>query len=395
MARPIGRVSVLAIAALCSAAGRAWIAGGWSPGRQCDGSSHALRALPRVDRAKPKLRREDQLPEAKTWRELRRDPRFDHSPGSKWRTQLLPQEESQDPKRIQISLVKSQSIQRLLYLLDAGDMERWTPVNLATAWHRLAKFSRNEDRNDQPEEREMHVRELQRRLTQVILGVGPEAFDARGISSLFYAWGIMRFKSKLIKPFCINARKRLDEFDPQSIANMVFGIGLLGLKGEARILDAVGKNVPSRLDEFHPEEVTSMVYSLGRLGYAPAGGLLEAMGDYVIDRLDDFNPVQLTKIAVAACELDFKKTRLMFALWNHIARHIKLYSIHQILLLVRTAAQMRLKHVKFTKAATAEVMARLKDLGRDARLSQIMDNLKILQKLAGKSAKSTAASSEE
>ncbi|CAE7480190.1 unnamed protein product, partial [Symbiodinium sp. CCMP2592] len=99
----------------------------------------------------------DQLPEAKTWRELRRDPRFDHSPGSKWRTQLLPQEESQDPKRIQISLVKSQSIQRLLYLLDAGDMERWTPVNLATAWHRLAKFSRNEARKEQPEEREMHA----------------------------------------------------------------------------------------------------------------------------------------------------------------------------------------------------------------------------------------------
>ncbi|OLQ07296.1 hypothetical protein AK812_SmicGene9334 [Symbiodinium microadriaticum] len=42
MARPIGRVSVLAIAALCSAAGRAWIAGGWSPGRQCDGSSHDM-----------------------------------------------------------------------------------------------------------------------------------------------------------------------------------------------------------------------------------------------------------------------------------------------------------------------------------------------------------------
>eukprot|EP00439_Symbiodinium_sp_Y106_P063246 s2497_g9.t1 len=208
------------------------------------------------------------------------------------------------------------------------------------------------------------VRELQRRLTQVILDVGPEAFDARGISSLFYAWGIMRFKSKLIKPFCINARKRLNEFDPQSIANMVFGIGLLGLKGEARILDAVGKNVPSRLDEFHPEEVTSMVYSLGRLKYAPAGGLLEAIGDYVIDRLDEFNPVQLTKIAVAACELDFKKNRLMLVLWNDIARKIKLYSIHQILLLVRTAAQMRLKHVKFTKAATAEVMARLKDLGR-------------------------------
>ncbi|CAE7698222.1 unnamed protein product [Symbiodinium sp. CCMP2592] len=106
--------------------------------------------------------------------------------------------------------------------------------------------------------RKRDVRELQRRLTQVILEVGPEAFDARGISSLFYAWGIMRFKSKLIKPFCINARKRLNEFDPQSIANMVFGIGLLGLKGEARILDAVGKNVPNRLDEFHPEEVTSM-----------------------------------------------------------------------------------------------------------------------------------------
>eukprot|EP00913_Durusdinium_trenchii_P001358 g1255.t1 len=88
------------------------------------------------------------------------------------------------------------------------------------------------------------------------------AFDARGISTLIYAWGKMRYKSKLLMPFCIIWRKRLKDFDPQSIANMVFGIGILGLKFESRLLDAVGREVPSRLQEFRLEEVISIARTL-------------------------------------------------------------------------------------------------------------------------------------
>mmetsp|Transcript_33606 Transcript_33606/g.77553 ORF Transcript_33606/g.77553 Transcript_33606/m.77553 type:complete len:394 (-) Transcript_33606:219-1400(-) len=376
-----------ALALLFATAGTAWI--GIRPGAGRDGMQTAMSALPRVEpraRRRPKVN-QDHLPSAKTWRELRRDPRFDHSPGSAWRTHLLPDEDSQQPRRIQSNLVKSKSLHRILHILDAGDFDKWNAVNLATAWHRLAKFSRDSTR--EPEETELRVRDLQRRLTQAVLDLGPEEFDTRGISSLFYAWGIMRFKSKLIKPFCISARKRLWDFDPQSIANMIFGIGLLGLKGEDRILDAVGKHVPQRLQEFRPEEVTSMVYALGKLGFVPSGDMLESIGDFVIDRLDDFTPVQLTKIVEASCDLEFKKNRLMFVLWNDIARRIKLFSTHQILVLVRSAAKTNLKHAKFTKAATAEVMGRLKDLGRDVRLVQIMDNLKVLQKLTGKHAKAS------
>ena len=141
----------------------------------------------------------------------------------------------------------------------------------------------------------------------------------------------------------------------QGIANMVFGIGLLGgvmgclsrcrsqgLKGESRVLDAVGREMlgsrrarsrldcpgdcfmrSTRMEEFRMEEKQTRlaskplieppssafwrlfrlllprrrslvrpgpprcapfalfeVYSLGKLGYAPAGGLCEALGDY-------------------------------------------------------------------------------------------------------------------
>eukprot|EP00435_Cladocopium_sp_Y103_P048857 s2108_g14.t1 len=48
-------------------------------------------------------------------------------------------EKAQDPKLVQSNLVRARSLPRLLYLLQ-GDLEKWNGVNLATAWHRLAKF---------------------------------------------------------------------------------------------------------------------------------------------------------------------------------------------------------------------------------------------------------------
>lgn len=341
----------------------------------------------------PEFSEPAELPTPKTWRELRRNRRFDHSPGNWWRTQLLPEKEAQDPKLVQSNLVRARSLPRLLYLLQ-GDLEKWNGVNLATAWHRLAKFCQaagtsartgSKARNaDEANEQDLQIQEMQRRLARAVMALGPEAFDARGISSLMYAWGLMRFKSKLLKPFCISARTRMKEFDNQSIANMVFGIGLLGLKGETRVLDEIGRQVPPRLNEFHIEEVVSIVYSLGKLGYSPAGGLMEVIGDYVIERVEDFDPVQLTKLVVSVNELDFNKRRLMLVLWNHLAREIKSFSTHQLVVIVRTAAKRRVRHEKFAKAVSEEVLDRLNELNRDVRLTQIMDNLKILQGLVSR-----------
>ncbi|CAJ1433107.1 unnamed protein product [Effrenium voratum] len=181
---------------------------------------------------------------------------------------------------------------------------------------------------------------------------------------------------------------RLKEFDPQSIANMVFGMGLLGLQYEDRLLEEVGKQVPQRLIEFQLEEVISMFYSLGKLRYSPAEGkLLAAMGDYVIDRIDTLGPTRLLKVVEAANQVDFPKSRLMNVLMNQIAREINGFTVHQIVVLVRSCAQAEVKHAKGTTAITEEVMSRLSELNTDARLSQIMDNLKIMQDLVRKKKK--------
>lgn len=42
--------------------------------------------------------------------------------------------------------------------------------------------------------------------------------------------------------------------------------------------------------------------------------------------------------------------RPMLVLWNHVAREIKSFSTHQLVVLVRTAAKRRVVHEKFTKA---------------------------------------------
>ncbi|CAJ1370278.1 unnamed protein product [Effrenium voratum] len=236
---------------------------------------------PRGGRAERVLAEEAELPTPKTWRELRRHPRFDHSPGSGWRTQLLPDKEASDPRRVQEGLTRAERLSGVLRVLDGADLSSWSAINVATAWHRLAKFSRLPKRGAAPDQRDLQIRDLQRRLAERARELGPEEFTPRSISTLFYAWGLKRFKCKLLKPFSISARTRLKEFDPQSIANMVFGMGLLGLQYEDRLLEEVGKQVPQRLIEFQLEEVISMFYSLGKLRYSPAEGkLLAAMGDY-------------------------------------------------------------------------------------------------------------------
>eukprot|EP00435_Cladocopium_sp_Y103_P034669 s2108_g9.t1 len=187
---------------------------------------------------------------------------------------------------------------------------------------------------------------MQRRLARAVMALGPEAFDARGL-------GLDALQVKVAE--AILHQTRMKEFDNQSIANMVFGIGLLGLKGETRVLDEIGRHVPPRLNEFHIEAHREFF----------GGGLMEAIGDYVIERVEDFDPVQLTKLVVSVNELDFNKRRLMLVLWNHLAREIKSFSTHQLVVIVRTAAKRRVRHEKFAKAVSEEVLDRLSELNRD------------------------------
>eukprot|EP00913_Durusdinium_trenchii_P001356 g1253.t1 len=93
---------------------------------------------------------------------------------------------------------------------------------------------------------------------------------------------------------------------------------------------------------------------------------MEALGDYVVDRVEDFDATQITKIVVSMNELDFPKARLMNILWKQVARTIHNFSTHQIVVLVRSAARRRVRHEKFAKAISEEVLARLSELNRDA-----------------------------
>ncbi|CAE8645318.1 unnamed protein product, partial [Polarella glacialis] len=84
----------------------------------------------------------------RTWKEIRNQAGFKHA-DSKWQT-FVPQARTvQAPRRVQGRLANSFTLDEILTEVLAPenpDLSGWPPINLATAWHRLAKYNRDAKR---------------------------------------------------------------------------------------------------------------------------------------------------------------------------------------------------------------------------------------------------------
>lgn len=99
--------------------------------------------------------------------------------------------------------------------------EAWDGTNLAAAWHRTAKVSRDDAK--------CFSRCLGLLVAQQRQRMGKAGdFDAKSLACVLWAWGKLKVKEKdLLEDLCQRIPGRILHFTCRDLANMVYGLALL------------------------------------------------------------------------------------------------------------------------------------------------------------------------
>lgn len=312
--------------------------------------------------------------EASTWQELQVAAGGGHgkarlrSPDA-WRT--FPAKVT--PKKRQSQLVKTRHYEEVIdIIMDAEHLDEWPTINIATAWHRMAKHARGPVDNSA-------FRGAEKRLAEAISRMDFWSFSPRELGNIVYAWGVTKYKpERLMRNICSHVSYRLLEFEAQGVSNVLFAMGVLGYSHQ-ELQKAVCKQVPQRLHEFKPQELTVTVYALSRLGHRDPE-FLELIAEHVQHRVDEFNAQEVSNLVYAYKILDFKHTGMLTAVCDNIRTRLGELNPQNIANLVYSLGSLGFRHKRFIMAMSAHVPTRLQELKRGRQIETIIEDLKVLQR---------------
>jgi len=330
--------------------------------------------------ARRQASRQEQAPQGKSqsarpWKELRS--KFDKS----WRT--FPKSNT-DAKRTQSRLVRSRSVEEVLEHMEV-DLDKWAPINIATAWHRLGKYARRH-----PNIGDVH--QGLRKLANSLDGRDLNEFSPRELANILYAWGITSFqRAKLLKKIVNHIEGRLDEFDTQGLSNVVYALGRLGFVQD-QFLDLFCLQVDRKLADFSSQEIANVLYSLGRLDFKNED-FLTAVCDHVQYRLNEFSAQELTNSVYALHRLNFRYPPFLKAACTHGAAQLPRFNPQNIANFVYALRQLEYRSRVFAMRLSLHLPSRVEELKRAKLLDNIVDSL--MEMKSGKRQRKQAAEQSE
>lgn len=313
------------------------------------------------------------LPPPRTYKELRE--LDDHRGATRWRTH--PKLKT-NQKNLHYRLSGCQGLLSVLDVIEEGQVDNWDSLNLATAWHRLARAVRDNRDDAKTDALDQRVAIAQRRLDEAVELMGPDAFGGRELGNIIYAWGISGYKTRLLKRFCGSAAFRLREMGPQGVANSIYALGLQGYRDET-FLNEVGKTLPSRVADFKPQELSSMINAFGRLRLVPEGGLLEAICEHIERHLEEFKAQEISNMFLSLARLEFKDRKFLKSLCRHLKTRVSHLEPKHICNMLDSMVKLRIRHRGILMAFSELVANRIPELNRQKLLVRITRDLQTLQ----------------
>lgn len=323
------------------------------------------------------------LPTPKTWAELRSQVGF--RGGQEWRTFPM-QAGAERPEKQWGLLARTKNLQEVLELLEdhsPEDLEFWTATNLATAWHRLAKYASKTPRRQIAgaggvQMVEMRLRNTEEKLRSAVNLLGPDAFKEREISNLVYAWGVSHYnKPEMLKGFLKSATKRLADFGAKEIAGMAYGLAKLRCKHEG-IFAGLCKVVPDKLPEFGSQEIANLLWSMATVEYSNPE-FLEAVCDHASGRLSEFNAQEISNSVWALFRLEHRHRNFLLSACNQLSRRLQELNPQNLANTVYALSQLRFRHKAYIEAMCLHVPTRIKELHKAKEINNITKCLRSLQ----------------
>eukprot|EP00927_Polykrikos_kofoidii_P035845 TRINITY_DN30357_c0_g1_i1.p1 TRINITY_DN30357_c0_g1~~TRINITY_DN30357_c0_g1_i1.p1 ORF type:complete len:624 (-),score=78.53 TRINITY_DN30357_c0_g1_i1:243-2114(-) len=316
---------------------------------------------------------------------------------------------------------------------DATLLARWSPMNLATAWHKLASHAGDNHKmgssRGTAEENHRARNALQQAVDTLAAATGQRpwfVFKPREVANVVRAWAQLRHKQPgildsvaqhvnrhsgdfstrdlafitraagllrwvsgsvaeqlLLPAIELEADRRIDEFDGQSISNLICALGTLGTSSAGAATLAIRLSgqfqVADRLAEVTPAGLVNSLRSLARL-HARDRQKLEAVCRGARSRLDDFNVRDLSTIVYALGYLQFCHDELLSDVCELAIHRLPQFGPQSVANMVHGFGQLRFQHDEFVSAVASQMTAPSRLAAcEDRHVSSILYSMQLLR----------------
>lgn len=179
---------------------------------------------------------------------------------------------------------------------------------------------------DQCAANEVHLdfsaRALVDELARLMAGI-IQTFDARGLANAAWAFGKLKYTPSHALPSLIanEAKKRITEFSPQNLSNMLWSFVYMHHRDE-ELLAAIAKQVVEKVLLFKPQELSNAIWAFASLEYSTAP-LLSAISAQTLTMAKQFKEQELSNIIWALGKLHFHDEQVYEALLTEIKAKLK------------------------------------------------------------------------
>ncbi|KAJ1478131.1 hypothetical protein T484DRAFT_1905100, partial [Baffinella frigidus] len=135
-------------------------------------------------------------------------------------------------------------------------------IHVSAAWVCLARIGRGRDGGEMRE-----VFGSLQDLTREVLG----ELSGRGIANVMHSMGKLKKKGgaldgDLLKAMQRRATATAGEFNPQEVANLLWGLATMGEQADRGLLEVIQRRATATAGEFKPQEVANLVWALATMG---------------------------------------------------------------------------------------------------------------------------------
>eukprot|EP00929_Paragymnodinium_shiwhaense_P113381 TRINITY_DN81671_c0_g1_i1.p1 TRINITY_DN81671_c0_g1~~TRINITY_DN81671_c0_g1_i1.p1 ORF type:complete len:458 (+),score=94.12 TRINITY_DN81671_c0_g1_i1:134-1507(+) len=303
---------------------------------------------------------------ARPWRELA-------GGGNKKAWRPFPKKQPEPGQAQQSKLLHVDDIEELVDEIRNSNLTLWEPMNIATAWQRLAKHTIGQKSS-------ADVQKCCKRLADELKGRELDQFKPREVSSIIYSCGVLGYtKGEVVKRLSAYITKRLDRFDSQGIANTIYAFQKIGYQHE-KFLTAVAELMTDeeRLDDFEPQELANVVMSMGRLDFRHRDCLL-AICNVAKDRLSEFKAQELANLLYGLGILKFRHRGLLMAMAEQIPDRLWEFNAQNVANTVRAIDILGFKNYGLTAALTKHIADHTHEIRMHTRMEPLMQDLMSIQ----------------
>ncbi len=117
------------------------------------------------------------------------------------------------------------------------------------------------------------------------------------------------------------AQRRMEECNPQALANSLWALATLGLRPDQGFMAEWTKAAQRQMEEFNPQNLSNSLWALATLGLRPDQGFMAAWTKAAQHRMEEFNPQALANSLWALATLGLRPDQGFMAAWTKAAQH--------------------------------------------------------------------------